>query len=266
MEKQNLEICPLCGHRSATIEGLPDGYGWNIIRCNNCFTCHIHESIVYQFSDKGNDIEINKRKRYNCIYQFLLSNPTLRGYYFKFFYEESEINNPTSNELYVNVAKLFDNMPKTTKEKVYHVVKGMLEKYGLNKKVNVADLDLGLMLHEVDGDKESLISYLHDNNLITATTIASGEVTSFKMNLNSKLYLEDGDMMDKQQINQTNVTNNYNDNSITVTAGKNINKTIIGSNETSANKQTQTQIQTNVETNIVKEKKGCWLSRLFKKK
>ena len=105
--EEEIEICPLCGKRTAKIEGA-EGLGWDIVRCNNCFTCHVHESIDFQIKDKGKDIELNKRKRYNCIYQYLLNNSLYNGhYYFKFFYEDNEKGQKTNQPIFVNVTRLF---------------------------------------------------------------------------------------------------------------------------------------------------------------
>ena len=264
---EELEVCPICGKKQATIEGLPDGIGWNIVRCKNCFTFHFHESIYYQIKDKDKEITINRRKRFNAIYQFLLKNKVYNGYYYyKFFYEEETKNQPTKEPIYVNVAKLLDDYPKNTIDKIGAIIKNLIYKYDIGEFIKVSEIDKGLLYYEPKDDIQSILSYLKSNNLIDVVSSNKYEIMEFKLNLNAKIYIEKGCELNMKEQNIQNITNNMtinnNDNSTNVFNAGKINKSNIGENKVSSNKTNENQIN----TTIAKEVKGNWLTKIFKKK
>lgn len=264
---EELKRCPICGKNQAVIEGLPEGYGWNIVRCKNCFTFHVHESVNFQIKDKGEEISINKRKRYNAIYQFLLKNKVYNGYYYyKFFYEEETKDKPTKEPVYINVAKLLDDYPKNTKDKINAIIKNLINKYNIGEIIKVNEIDKGLLYYEPKDDIQSILEYLKNYNLIDIISSNRYDIAEFKLNLNAKIFMEEGGKLNMKEQKIENITNtttiNNNDNSTNIFNTGKINKSNIGENKIFTNKTNENQIN----TTLAKEVKGNWLTKLFKKK
>ncbi|MGN1208077.1 MAG: hypothetical protein ACI4TI_01260 [Christensenellales bacterium] len=257
------DICPLCGHNNVKIEDHQDGFDWYKVSCNNCFTFIIHESIFTQIADLDKEKEKNKRKRLNCIYNFLLKNPRYnKYYYYKFFYEEETKLLSTNDPVKINIASIIDTMPTKTKDKMRIVLNNLIEKYSIGNDIQTEKLDLGLMLIEEENEMQSIVKYFFDEGLIAPTMISAGEITKFRLTMNAKIYLEEGDNMENSK--NTNITNitNTTDNSIHISEVKNIKKSNIGQNKTKSEKEIK--VETNIETNVAKEnRKGLfhWFKR-----
>ncbi|MGN0961364.1 MAG: hypothetical protein ACI4PF_04105, partial [Christensenellales bacterium] len=219
-----------------------------------------------QISDTENNATINKRKRFNCIYQSLLKSPDYNKYYYKFFYEEETKDQPTKEPIYINVAKLIKNYPNNTIDKINAITKNLIFKYNIGEVIKTSEIDKGLLYYEPKDDIQSILSYLKSNNLIDVISSNKYEIMEFKLNLNAKIYIEKGCELNMKEQNIQNITNNttinHNDNSTNVFNAGKINKSNIGENKISSNKTSENQ----VNTTIAKEVKGNWLTKLFKKK
>ena len=253
-------ICPLCGHSTATMEASQDGFSWYIIRCKNCYTFHIHESVFTQITDSDTTRDVNQRKRLNCIYDFLLKHPVYRGfYYYQFFYEIETKDVKPDKEVRVNIASIINEMPTKTKDKLKAGLKNLIDKYGIGNEIKTDMIDDGLVLVEEKNDKQSFLEFYSSHNLIDKLDVSEGKIKSFKLTLNAKMYLEEEGIMETPQ--NTNVTN-ITDNSIHIGDVKNIKKSNIGQNDIKTDKE----INSNIETNIVRERKNGLFSWFKKKK
>lgn len=257
--------CYLCGHKTAKIELMPDNNAWEIVKCKNCFNYHIHLSVIEQFFEKEDEKEINKRRRLNSVYNFLLNKPFgSNNHDYKFFYEDETKNNQTHDPTHVNVASLLDEMPKTTKEKLKKVLNNLFTKYNEGEDIEAKNLDLGLMLIEQKKELQSILTYFADNDYIRITMLSADNIVRFKLTIKAKIFLEEGENMQINNKQITNITNN--DNSININ-NSTIKKATIGTNDITTQKETI--INTNVDVKVEnKQKKNLFekFLALFKRK
>ncbi len=260
---EDFENCPLCGHKTASILGTQEGFNWSDVRCKNCFDYVIHQSVLFQISD-GDKKEINKRKRLNCVYKFLMEKPLFNNsYLYQFFYEEQTKNMETSDPRRVNVASLMENLPSKTIDRINFTLKNLIVKYDIGNTVDVSEIDFGLVLIDNERELQEFLTYYQGKDLIRILEMKDDKIKKFSLNIKSKIYLEDGEKLNEEkQTLITNITNN--DNSISIGDVKNLKKSNIGQNKVVTEKETK--VNTALELNVGKENKKVARRSFFKKK
>lgn len=260
---EELEICPLCGHKTAKIQGTLEGYSWSDVRCKNCFSYHIHQSVLFQIKD-GDKKEVNKRKRLNCVYNFLMEKPLFNNVYlYQFFYEDETKYMDTSDPRRVNVASLMESLPSKTIDRINFTLKNLISKYDIGNTIDVSEIDSGLVLIDNERELQEFLIYYQGIDLIKILEKQGDTIKKFSLSIKSKIYLEDGEKLNEiKQTLVTNITNN--DNSISIGDVKNLKKSNIGQNKVVTEKETK--VNSALELNVGKENKKVARKSFFKKK
>jgi len=173
MEKKYTH-CPLCGGKDFNINTTMENNNseWETLRCANCFppldknqfAVHIHESVWYCLDDKYeyNINEINKR--YNAIYNYLLSleKPLFNhSYYFKFFYS-TEIERNKAELPRINVFELMKDYPKTNKTVTRRIIENLAKKFPYGTKFGFNELAKGMFYCEAEDFEQEIMSWVTD--------------------------------------------------------------------------------------------------------
>jgi len=149
------EKCPLCGNDCAKsyLENV------NRIDCNNnnCYTFLIQVALTCGAT------EIEIRKRYSMIYDFLARYGGKKPYY-TFYYEQSN-QSGIDDPMYINVSELMKNYPKNVGEKLNRILLNLAKKYpNIGDDFRFEELPHSLLFLETEQhtERDTLLEYMNE--------------------------------------------------------------------------------------------------------
>lgn len=185
------DICPLCGGKDCKRSLTPDGSLWMedayYIKCNEGYSCTIHESI-YERRVKIDECitEEDIIKRLNLLYLYLIDNRYFKmnwlNYKYYFYYDDTGLKNP-GNPQYVNIYELMNLYPKSMTERIKLSLINLSKKYPKKgSKIDIKD-NLFYLLYCTSklGDIEEIEWFL--NSLVNTGYLTKNEHSGYEISL-----------------------------------------------------------------------------------
>jgi len=162
------DVCPLCGSK-CNIERAQNYTDYSFIKCEkkNCYPIKVHNSI-------NNAEKKEVRKRYNLIYEFLLTHKAveLNGapQYFHFFFDPDYAEDYTKPPVFINIADYINTYPNNISEKLDRILANLSIKYpNIGDEFFFYNMPISLMFIEsgdASGEMPALVKYLTDLDYI----------------------------------------------------------------------------------------------------